>query len=447
MLRESQVELNAASLIDASDSSVAFSASLYFPNWTRRTVMFPFANVTVFHKGNAVGWLSTDSLEISGTQTKLYLSEVFHITDQDAMEHILRETAAIRRVAVDAKVVLDLSGVGKFLPTVTTHRKLDLTLPATPRINYTVHDINGPMIERDKGGVKVGALLHVAIPYNLSANIAKVCLDAHYANTTLAEVCLGPASIITGGLGPIPVGIHVREISGSAHEYALAKILRDVSIGNWPDIVITGSDPNEYTGAPVWLRRALHKASSGENVTMQIAGFPNCTNIAPLEASLRNFTKEVIVDMSKLKDSSSSVFGGIHGVLREVIFHIFNMAVEATVVNPVSGADVWLQSFKAVSYYDGDVPLGTIEHDFTLDRELASPQKMPNGLLLPFQTATTTPYMSVATNKTSIGWNVVRRAIGGTLDVDVFTNIQLLVGVSHLNLTLMGKNAPVKIRF
>ncbi|KAJ1729315.1 hypothetical protein LPJ72_005038, partial [Coemansia sp. Benny D160-2] len=58
-------------------------------------------------------------------------------------------------------------------------------------------------------------------------------------------------------------------------------------------------------------------ASSGENVTMQIAGFPNCTNITPLEASLRNFTKEVIIDMSKLKDSSSSDSGGIHGVLRE----------------------------------------------------------------------------------------------------------------------------------
>ncbi|KAJ2510947.1 hypothetical protein GGI11_005289, partial [Coemansia sp. RSA 2049] len=93
----------------ASDSSVAFSVSLYFPNWARRTVVFPFANVTVFHKGDAVGWLSTDSLEIGDTQTKLYLSEVFHITDQDSMEHILRETAAIRRVAVDAKVVLDLS--------------------------------------------------------------------------------------------------------------------------------------------------------------------------------------------------------------------------------------------------------------------------------------------------------------------------------------------------
>ncbi|KAJ2568258.1 hypothetical protein IW140_003986, partial [Coemansia sp. RSA 1813] len=194
------------------------------------------------------------------------------------------------------------------------------------------------------------------------------------------------------------------------------------------------------------------QVSSGKNITIELSGFPNCTSIVPLEASLRDFAKEVVVDTSEFK-SGGSVSSGIQSVLREVVFHAFDMAAEATVVNPVSGANIWLQSIEAVGYYDGDISLGAMDYDFTADHGFLSHtrgtiQQQPiKGLLLPFEMATTTPHMPVTANTTSIGWDVVRRAIGGTLEVDVFTNIQLLVGSAQLNLTLVGKKAPVKIRF
>ncbi|KAJ2718255.1 hypothetical protein GGI07_005828 [Coemansia sp. Benny D115] len=186
-------------------------------------------------------------------------------------------------------------------------------------------------------------------------------------------------------------------------------------------------------------------ASSGKNITIEVSGFPNCTSIAPLEASLRDFTQKVTIDTSKLKDGSSGrVVSEFPKVLREVIFHLFSITTEATVINPVSGAGIWLQGIEAIGYYKEDIPLGTLQYDFT-----QSTQRIPAssiGLLLPFNQAATTPRMPIAANETSIGWDVLHRAIGGTLDVDVFTNIQILVGLAQFNVTVMGKNAPIKIR-
>ncbi|KAJ2842004.1 hypothetical protein J3B02_005709, partial [Coemansia erecta] len=133
-------------------------------------------------------------------------------------------------------------------------------------------------------------------------------------------------------------------------------------------------------------------------------------------------------------------------VLRKVVFHAFSLSVEATVVNPVSGAGIWLQAIEAIGYHNGDIPLGTLSYNFMADASRRMPASS-NGFLLPFNQSVTTPRLPIIANETSIGWDVVRRAIGGTLDVDVFTNIQILVGKAQFNITAMGKNAPVKIRF
>ncbi|KAJ1871080.1 hypothetical protein LPJ55_004183 [Coemansia sp. RSA 990] len=188
-------------------------------------------------------------------------------------------------------------------------------------------------------------------------------------------------------------------------------------------------------------KRLFLEASVGRNITIEVAGFPNCTRIPPLEASLREFTKELTVDTSKLRKpgtSSGKLAGSFPQVLQEVVFHIFSMAAEATVVNPVSGAGIWLQKIEAIGYYHEDVPLGTLEYDFTA--------KQPSGLRLPYNQAVTTPRLPITANETSIGWDLLRKAIGGTLNVDVFTNIQMQIGNAPLNFTVLGKNAPVKVR-
>ncbi|KAJ2880109.1 hypothetical protein IWW38_006004, partial [Coemansia aciculifera] len=186
------------------------------------------------------------------------------------------------------------------------------------------------------------------------------------------------------------------------------------------------------------------EASLGKKVEIELAGFPNCTSIAPLEASLRRFSQKLTIDPSRVDSRRSGPISmKLPHVLREVVFRIFGMSAEATVVSPVSGADIWLQSIKAIGYYKGDTPLGTLEYNFTTTSSSRSSSGR-NGFLLPFNQAVTTPRLPIVANETSIGWDVVRRAIGGTLGVDVFTNLQVLVGKAPLNLTIVGRGAPVK---
>ncbi|KAJ2813568.1 hypothetical protein FBU31_007426, partial [Coemansia sp. 'formosensis'] len=127
------------------------------------------------------------------------------------------------------------------------------------------------------------------------------------------------------------------------------------------------------------------EASSGKKVDIELAGFPNCTSIAPLEASLRHFSQRITIDPSRVDNRRSGpVSIMLPHVLHDVIFHIFGMSAEATVVNPVSGANIWLQSIEAIGYYKGDIPLGTLQYNFVSN-------SMNNGFLMPFNRALTTP--------------------------------------------------------
>ncbi|KAJ1723029.1 hypothetical protein LPJ53_002600 [Coemansia erecta] len=739
-LKNNQPELVAASLIDITDDSLLFSASMRFSRWNRAPLTVPFANVTLFHNGEAVGWMSASDIKVIGGNVDLTVYEVFHITGQRAMERMVRETVAQRQITVDALTVVDMSGFGRLLPTISARRTVSFDLPRTlPAVNYTTTRISGPAIDESQGGVTTRATLRVKKPdLRLSANISALRYDIGFQNITIASVNVGPVNGDTDDSVDIPLAVNIKAIGNKVHESALASMARIIASGQELDISISGADPDTYSSAPAWLRKALHgislpvgtshfdlptsnipfiegllkeivvdrlfaywdssngfnpwvavsgqttiqlpntsganftleveslvphmelldnsnrvfatvdeptvpfqmkqiapltfvascdfehlglnvvsnrekqfthmmhralvdrhlqlginstvdvvlatsigriridalpfytkvdhifrshsreihadnsqimlrpptsvssvpeiavsrmhianttkdlvsleidfgisnpfsygvhmsdlalhlsyadlriakigfkelsisqgsnkatmlvdfynhpddprqrmlflDASSGKNMTIEVSGFPNCTSIAPLEASLREFSQNITIDMSQLKsgnrdNSKSGMFTlSFPKVLREVVFHLFSISVEATVVNPVSGAGIWLQAIEAVGYYKSTIPLGTLGYDFMADPTRHNAAST-NGLLLPFNQAVTTPRLPITANETSIGWDVLRRAIGGTLDVDVFTNIQVLVGNAQFNVTAMGKNAPVKIRF
>ncbi|KAJ2150994.1 hypothetical protein IWW43_003623 [Coemansia sp. RSA 1935] len=267
------------------------------------------------------------------------------------------------------------------------------------------------VLDTTRDQIKLEIDIGVENPFTYGAFISDMALEVNYA------------------------GLHIATVG-----------VKELSLSQGTNDVTVYVDFNNYPGDPR-QRMLFLEASSGKNVTLEISGFPNCTTISPLEESLRGFSQKFTIDTSQLGSHSSSpgIFTGkFPKVLREVVFHIFTMSAEATVVNPVSGASVWIQTIDAIGYYEDDIPLGVLEYDFT-DKQPRR-QGQSNGLLLPYNQAITTPRLPITANETSIGWDVVRRAIGGTLDVSVFTNIQMQVGNAPLNFTIMGRNAPVKIR-
>ncbi|KAJ2728229.1 hypothetical protein IW152_006032 [Coemansia sp. BCRC 34962] len=728
-----------------SDESIAFSACLRFPRWGSRPALVPYANATVFHDGDAVGWVRINNLEVASSRTNLSIHEVFHITNKCALERLASDIAALRRVAISIHATVDLSGFGRYLPVVFARHGLDMALPPPPAIQLVaVNDLKGPSPDTAQGGVTARATILVALPPGISANIDVLRFDVGYNGVTIASTDIGPVSISAMGKASIPVSVNIRQIANPQHEDALADIVRGIAAGKGAKLSIMGASSKDYQTAPTWLRQALHhvvvpinaslaqlplgqlpslgalvndivvnrlyafwsakdsfnprvslaghafvslpnpadtnmtldveslvgrlellddelrafavvdataapilvsqtaplvfnvsydfdnlglavvagreqaftytmkkalvdrhlavcvngsldmllltaigrlrverlpvfasidyrlesgsvsrqatdgaldveftgdalvrrrklelsktpevrvsrihitnttknlvaaeigldidnpfsygvymsdlaimirysglhiatvgvkelslerglnnatvyidfynhpsdprqqmlflEASSGKRVNVELAGFPNCTSIAPLEVSLRHFSQKISIDPSRAGNRRSGpVSIKFPRALHEVIFHIFGISAEATVVNPVSGADIWLQSIEAISYYKGDIPLGTLQYNFTSDTpsSLAS-SNVSKGFLMPFNRAATTPRLPITANETSIGWDVVRRAIGGSLDIDVFTSLQVLVGNAPLNLTILGRGAPVKVRF
>ncbi|KAJ2800807.1 hypothetical protein H4R20_003922 [Coemansia guatemalensis] len=292
-------------------------------------------------------------------------------------------------------------------PVTSEHREnMSISSPATIAITRIhIVDTSPELIKLELG-------LDVDNPFSYGASIADLALMIKFS-----------------GLHVATVGVKTLNLSQGPNKLAV-----DVDFHNHPD------DPRQQA--------LFLDASSGRSMTIELAGFPGCTSIRPLEAALRSFSQQITVDTSKLGSSGNDhgkVVGTFPQVLEEVVFHLFAMSAEATVINPVSGADIWLQAIEAVGYYDGEIPLGTLEYDFMRGQPRQRSGRS-NGLLLPYNQATTTPRLPIKANETSIGWDVLQRAIGGTLDVDVFTNIQVLVGNAPLNVTVMGKHAPVKIR-
>ncbi|KAJ1954598.1 hypothetical protein EC988_002345, partial [Linderina pennispora] len=282
VLRNIEPELVDATLIDITDGTVRFAATLHFSGINQQEFVVPMANITVRHGEQDVGWVLAENILVSDMKP-LSLSEVFHVTDQAAMTRLVASTLSTRRAAVDARVRIDTSGFGKYLPTVYARSSLDLALPEMS-VNITVSDINGPMADTRQGGITARTVLHVQLPIDVAADIGTVELVARYSDVDVARVTAGPTTIGRGGYGIVPVAINIRPIAGDKHELALANMARLIGAGRDFDIQISGASPGTYDSLPLWLRSALHNSPQLVSTGM----VPGSVRLPSLDAAIRD---------------------------------------------------------------------------------------------------------------------------------------------------------------
>ncbi|KAJ2817544.1 hypothetical protein FBU31_006189, partial [Coemansia sp. 'formosensis'] len=257
--RGSEPELVSASLIDMSDESIVFSACMRFPQWNSRPALVPYANATVFHNGEAVGWLRVNDLVVANSQTNLSIHEVFHISDQHALERLISDVALSRRVVVSIRAIVDLSGFGRYLPVVSVRHSLDVALPPQPAIQLVaVDDLKGPAVDATEGGVSAHATILATLPPGFAANIDALRFGVDYNGVCIASADIGPVSVAATGTAAIPVSVNIKPIAGRQHENALADMIRTVAAGSATKLSIAGAPSTDYQTAPTWLRRALH---------------------------------------------------------------------------------------------------------------------------------------------------------------------------------------------
>ncbi|KAJ1932120.1 hypothetical protein FBU59_006478, partial [Linderina macrospora] len=220
---------------------------------------------------------------------------------------------------------------------------------ALPDVEVTQIDIT----ETRADLVRAQIDLAVTNPFNYGAYITDLALQIKYA------------------------GLHIATVG-----------LKELDIGKGANTVTVLADFHNHPDDPRQQMFFLDVTAARKPISVTIQGFPNCTTIAPLEASLREFSQTFTVDLAKLNDGNNGGGlgkGKLGETLREVIFHMFGMTAEATIRNPVSGARIWLQSIEAIGYYKEDIPLGTLNHNFLADdMVLDSSNSVPPGFLLPY---------------------------------------------------------------
>ncbi|KAJ2494986.1 hypothetical protein IWW47_004306, partial [Coemansia sp. RSA 2052] len=257
-VRNSEPDLISASLIDMSDDSIVIAACLRFPRWGSRAALVPYANATVFHGGDAVGWLRVNDLEVANSHTNLSIHEVFHISNQHALERLASEVAASRRVSISIHATVDLSGFGRYLPVVIVRHSLDVALPPLPVVHLAAVDgLRGPVPDARQGGVTARATIRAMLPAGFAANIDALRFDVGYNGISIASADIGPVSIATTGAAAIPAAVNIKHISGQQHQDALADMARKIASGENAELSISGAPSTDYQTAPVWLRRAL----------------------------------------------------------------------------------------------------------------------------------------------------------------------------------------------
>jgi hypothetical protein len=118
--------------------------------------------------------------------------------------------------------------------------------------------------------------------------------------------------------------------------------------------------------------------------------------------------------------------------IRDAIFHVFTSTASFTLVSPLHANTLYIESVNATAYYNHTEPVGRIEYGDTIS--------VPPG-------ATKTPKMPVDWSVGSVGYEAVRKALGGDLKLDAKANVSVRLGAWTETVWYEGQGIGASIRF
>ncbi|KAI1411691.1 hypothetical protein F5Y13DRAFT_164840 [Hypoxylon sp. FL1857] len=117
--------------------------------------------------------------------------------------------------------------------------------------------------------------------------------------------------------------------------------------------------------------------------------------------------------------------------IRDATFHFFSSTATFTLVSPLHYNTLYLDFVNATALYNHSEPVGQIVYDL--------PFSAPPG-------KSVTPRLPVRWSMDSIGYDAVRRAIGGRLKLDAYANVDMRLGNWKESLWYQGKGIGARIQ-
>ncbi|RDW60788.1 hypothetical protein BP6252_12171 [Coleophoma cylindrospora] len=115
----------------------------------------------------------------------------------------------------------------------------------------------------------------------------------------------------------------------------------------------------------------------------------------------------------------------------DATFHLFTSTATFTLLSPLQHSSIYIESIDATAFYNHTEPVGRIEYDL--------PFKVPPG-------SSTTPKLPVDWSLDSVGYDAVRKALGGKLKLDARGTVGVRLGRWSETIWYIGGGIGASVR-
>ncbi|KAL3427683.1 hypothetical protein PVAG01_01192 [Phlyctema vagabunda] len=194
----------------------------------------------------------------------------------------------------------------------------------------------------------------------------------------------------------------------------------DVIAGNNTNILVDATwDPARFGGdeARKISRELISQYISGYNTTLTFQTHEgSIPNQPKLGKALSRFKIEI--PTPKLSTPSTGRGGGDDEdskphFIEDATFHLFSSTATFTLLSPLQYSTIYIDKINAIAFYNHTEPVGRIDYGL--------PFKVPPG-------SSISPRLPVDWSLDSVGYDAVRKALGGTLKLDAKGNVSIRLG-------------------
>ncbi|EAW10186.1 uncharacterized protein ACLA_046520 [Aspergillus clavatus NRRL 1] len=181
-------------------------------------------------------------------------------------------------------------------------------------------------------------------------------------------------------------------------------------------------------------REFLSKCASGANITVTVQGHERTIPALPkLGRALSRLRFEFQLPKLTIPGSPKPPGGGDGETkfIQEATMHLLSSTAEFTLFSPLPKTLIEITSVEANAYYMGQEEVGSIDY--------AIPFQVPPGI-------STTPRLPVEMNLGSIGYDALRRALGGALELDAVATVCIRVGQYKAIIDYQGNGLRANVK-
>lgn len=159
-------------------------------------------------------------------------------------------------------------------------------------------------------------------------------------------------------------------------------------------------------------RELLSQYTSGWNTTIT---FQTNKDTIPFRPDLGRALSKFNVTIPTPHLWPSDDDGDSPHLIRDAVFHLFSSTASFTLLSPLQHTTIYIDTVKATAFYNHTEPIGKIFYDL--------PFAVP-----PSKYGSITPKLPVEWSLDSVGYDAVKKALGGTLTLDARAVIGLRIG-------------------